>query len=259
MQLARESYDEYWERGWTVVEGVFSAAEVEAVRALVMRLCEAELAVSATNFTADSGEAGELAPRKLNHPYMKHDDLRMFSTDARLRSLAGQLVGEPVRLFADQVLMKPPRFGSAKPYHQDNAYFKCEPADETITVWVALDDVDEHNGCLRYIDGSHRGAVLDHVPVEGEAHNLMPRADEIDLSRESLACVEQGGVVFHHCKVLHTSHRNESDRWRRGYASHWCSAGVESEKDTLSSGYFNMDPAGYAAAVAASDRRAAEL
>ena len=63
----------------------------------------------------------------------------------------------------------------------------------------------------------------------------------IDLSKEALAEVNKGGVVFHHCQTLHTSHRNESDRWRRGYATHWASAQTTCEIDTIKNGYFQRD------------------
>ena len=36
--------------------------------------------------------------------------------------------------------------------------------------------------------------------------------------------MEKGGVVFHHGTALHTSHQNNSERWRRAYATHWVSA-----------------------------------
>ena len=91
---------------------------------------------------------------------------------------------------------------------------------------IALDDVDVSNGCLRYIDGSHRGPILPHEAVPGEPHNLTP-ADRIDRARQSLAPVGKGGVVFHHVQTLHGSARNESDRWRRAHATHWITAEVE--------------------------------
>ena len=130
-------------------------------------------------------------------------------------------------------MMKPPRLGSAKPYHQDNFYFRCHPDDQVITAWIALDDVDAGNGCLRYIDGSHLGPILPHIRFLARRLIIRRPAPElIDLSKESLAPVRKGGVVFHHSKTLHTSHRNESDRWRRGYATHWATAKVTSEINT---------------------------
>ena len=93
--------------------------------------------------------------------------------------------------------------------------------------------MDEENGCLRYIDGSHRQGILPHEPLPNEPYNKAPTPELIDLSRESIAPLKKGGVVLHHCQTLHTSHRNHSNRWRRGYATHWGTADVTSESSIL--------------------------
>ena len=135
--------------------------------------------------------------------------------------------------------------------HTAIAAINPEPGDEVITAWIALDDVDELNGCLRYIDGSHRGPILEHLPLPDEPYNLSPAQENIDLNREALAPVGKGGVVFHHSKMLHTSHRNESDRWRRAYATHWASAEVTSENETIDEAYYNANADIYEAATQA--------
>ena len=260
MYLDSSNYDEFWRRGWTVVEGVFSRGEAEAIARVATRICEDELAAEATAYHADRSDDGAaMAPRKLGSPFTKAPELRTFVLDPRLRSSIEQLVARSPLLCVDQILMKPPRFGSEKPYHQDNAYFRCHPDDEVITAWIALDDVDESNGCLRYIDGSHTGPILDHVTRPDEPHNKVPPQDQIDLSKEAPACVKKGGVVFHHCRTLHTSRRNESDQWRRGYATHWVTAGVTSEIGTVDNAYFNKNADLYNEAVASADARAHEL
>jgi len=239
MQLAPQEVEEYWHRGWTIVEGVFAPADVNAIGQLATTLCEQELASAVSIATADRTDQGQVLPRKLDFPFLKHPEFRTFALNARLRSLVEQLLGKPPMLVTDQLFMKPPRFGSAKPYHQDNAYFRCHPADQMLTAWIALDDVDQSNGCLRYIDESHCGPILDHLPVPGEPHNKAPATEHIDVNRESLACVKQGGVVFHHSKTLHTSHRNNSTNWRRAYATHWASADVTSDIDTIEKAYYH--------------------
>ncbi len=102
-----------------------------------------------------------------------------------------------------------------------------------LTAWIALDDVDEENGCLRCIDGSHRQGILPHETLPDKPYNKAPAPELIDLSRESVAPAKKGGVVIHHCQTLHTSHRNHSKRWRRGYATHWGTADVSSESSIL--------------------------
>jgi len=219
-------------KGWEVVEGVFERSECEAI---------AELAKEHVDMVIDA-EDGEKEARKVSLPFKKDQRFRDFILSPKLRDILRHLLdGNEPLLCTDQIFMKPPKHGSAKPYHQDNAYFQCFPDGHVITAWVALDDVDESNGCLRYIDGSHLEPLLPHTPVEGETHNMTPDPALVDLSRESLGIVNKGGVVFHHSNVLHTSHRNHSDRWRRGYASHWVTADVTSEASTLKRGYFH-DP-----------------
>ena len=240
--LHPEIMQQYREKGWVVVDGVFGAEEIERIRDLAMEISMTELSGEHGAYLADSDADGKLAPRKVDHPYFKTAEFRRFVNDPRLQDLLREFLGGEPRLAEDQIFMKPPHFGSAKPYHQDNAYFKISPRDQVITAWIALDDVDESNGCLRYIDGSHLGEIVPHEPIPGEAFNLAPPEELIDLGKESLAIVKAGGVVFHHGQALHTSHRNESDRWRRAYATHWVGPDVTSESAILDGVYFKELP-----------------
>lgn len=250
MDLDPARYEEFWRRGWTVVEGVFTEDEAETIAELATTICTQRLTAEKASFLADRSETGEIAPRKLNAPFLAHEDLRRFELDPRLNGLVDGVIGKPARLVTDQILMKPPKFGSAKPYHQDNAYFMCDPGDETITAWIALDDVDESNGCLRYIDGTHRGPVLEHIPIPNEPHNMVPPPELIDRESEAPARAGKGAVVLHHSHTLHTSHRNDSDRWRRGFATHWASAAVVSSNTTIDEAYYNTHAQLYAETLA---------
>ncbi len=236
----------YWDRGWAVVPDVFSEDEIDTISRLAMAVAISELSGGeGDDSELDKDEDGNPVPRKVNWPFTKDPHFRRFALSGKLRSLLDQVVGKPVLLASDQIFLKPPRHGSAKPYHQDNAYFRCHPDDEVITAWIALDDVDESNGCLRYIDGSHRLPILAHHAVESEKYNLQPAESDIEMSRESAAPVPKGGVVLHHGKTLHTSHANTSDRWRRAFATHWVTADVVSEVETIDKAYFNRYPAEY--------------
>ncbi len=238
MKMDPKVFDHYWEKGWTVVEGVFSRREAEEIAQVALAVSQEELKADQSSFIADRSADGQFAPRKIASPFLKHPAFRAFVLDPCLTGLVGELLGQAPLLAADQIFMKPPRFGSAKPYHQDNFYFRLSPADQALTAWIALDDVDEGNGCLRYIAGSHKEPVLPHAAVPGEPYNLVPPPELIDLRRERLAPVGKGGVVFHHSQTLHTSHRNESDRWRRGYATHWVTAQVTCDITTLDNAYY---------------------
>lgn len=236
-----EAYSHYWEKGWAVVEGVFSRDEADRIAQIALEVSQQEMQDAEASYVVDASDGGELAPRKIDTPFLKREEFQVFVLDGRLTKLVAEMLGAQPLLSSDQIFMKPPHFGSAKPYHQDNFYFQCDPGDDVITAWIALDDVAPENGCLRYIDGSHKGPILPHEAVPGEPYNLVPPPELIDLSKESLALVRKGGIVFHHSQALHTSHRNESDRWRRGYATHWVTSEVTSSNGTLDKAYFQRD------------------
>jgi len=239
--MKNELAEKYREQGWVVVEEIFTPEETDEICREAMEVSSKELENAVAGYTADESEDGSLAPRKIDHPFLKNAVFRKAALNPKIREVLGDLLGRTPLLARDQIFMKPPRFGSAKPYHQDNAYFLCSPADDVITAWIALDDVDGENGCLRYIDGSHKLGLVPHEPIPGEPHNKAPRADMVDLSRESLGCVRKGGVIIHHGWTLHTSHRNESDRWRRAYATHWVTDRCTSEAGVLDDAIFKDD------------------
>ncbi|MBM3265688.1 MAG: phytanoyl-CoA dioxygenase family protein [candidate division Zixibacteria bacterium] len=239
--ISAEQLAHFRENGWVVVEGVFTADEADEIAAIALEVSHTVANTRDDGYYLDRSEDGQVWPRKIDYPFSRHPAFRKFVLDPRLRDILKRLTGDEPLLCTDQIFLKPPRFGSAKPYHQDNFYFQCTPSDHVITAWIALDDVDEENGCLRYISGSHRNGILPHREMPGESYNLAPDPADIDMSREALAPVRKGGVVFHHSETLHTSHRNTSDRWRRGYATHWVTADVVSESGVLDNACFKHD------------------
>ena len=239
--MQSETYNHYWQKGWAVLEGVFSREEADRIAQIALDVSTQEMQGSDDSYVVDASAEGKIAPRKIDTPFLKRTEFQAFVLDERLTKLVAEMLGAPPLLSGDQIFMKPPHFGSAKPYHQDNFYFQCDPGDGVITAWIALDDVREENGCLRYIDGSHKGPILPHEAVPGEPYNLVPPPELIDLNKESLALVRKGGIVFHHSQALHTSHRNESDQWRRGYATHWVTSDVTSSNGTLDKAYFRRE------------------
>ena len=81
--------------------------------------------------------------------------------DSRFTELASTLLAHDVRGINLQYFNKPPGIGRATPAHQDGHYFMIEPS-EAVTMWLALEDVDEENGCIRYVRGSHLRGLRPH-------------------------------------------------------------------------------------------------
>ncbi|MCY3783286.1 MAG: phytanoyl-CoA dioxygenase family protein [Chloroflexi bacterium] len=207
--------------GYLVVEDVVPLEHVEAMRrridAVTSPAGSADADRMGVQLEPDAPADGAL-PRKLNE-LAPHDVVfERHAESPELLEMVGQLIGEPLRLYSDQAFLKPPRQGSAKPPHQDNAHFGIDPADWGVTVWCALDDATEANGCMQYFAGSHLEGAVPHVWEGGTTH-LIP--ERLELPAPVHAPVRAGGVIFHHLLTFHMSAPNTSDAWRRAYACHY--------------------------------------
>ncbi|NER49295.1 MAG: phytanoyl-CoA dioxygenase family protein [Symploca sp. SIO1A3] len=232
--LTQEHYDHYWNRGWVSIPSVFTQEEAMNLSERVTYLSYAELYSSGKpTYTTDVGPDGWMAPRKIEMPSRRYADCLEVLFDRRLQSIVTSLLGSQPILIRDQVFMKPPRIGSEKPFHQDLAHFNCEPADGILAAWIALDDAFVDNGCLRYIDFSHRGSLLHHEKVSGAEYDLSPSQNLISRQSETPAIVRRGSVVLHHSLVLHTSGPNLTEHWRRAYSSHWVTDQVIAHDNTF--------------------------
>jgi ectoine hydroxylase-related dioxygenase (phytanoyl-CoA dioxygenase family) len=146
---------------------------------------------------------------------------------------AAQLLGGAVRFWHDQLFVKPAHHGGVVAWHQDYSYWTRTQPMAHLTCWIALDDVNEENGCLQYIPGSHRWDLL---PITGLAGQM--GAIEQVLTPEQRAAftpvavpLQRGEAVFHHPLTVHGSSENRSDRPRRGAVINAVRDGVRSASD----------------------------
>lgn len=263
----QEYLDKFKKNGYVAVPNVFTSEEMIELGKIAIQCCKEEIKggnLILKGFTrngidgndnddnsSDKSKKNEVdislyddgnLPRKLDTPLLKHEKFQTFALGRKLRSLATCFLKEKAMCAVDQVFMKAPS-GSAKPYHQDNFYFGLKNSDCVLTCWIALDDADVNNGCMKYIAGSHVDGIVQHVcPDESKPYNLDAPLDYVlkkgggdNMPNESFCEIKQGGVIFHHGATLHGSGKNTTDNWRRGYAVHFIasSASFHSEKDEL--------------------------
>ena len=70
--------------------------------------------------------------------------------------------------------------GSNQPLHSDVIHFHTVPAKWMVGVWVALEDVDETNGSLKVIPGSHKWNLWEYEDL------LFPHPDDVENGEEVL-------------------------------------------------------------------------
>jgi phytanoyl-CoA hydroxylase len=134
-------------------------------------------------------------------------------------ALARSLVGEEANADSPEWFNKPPGTNSPTPPHQDNYYFCLNPPN-VLTIWLALDPVDEENGCLRYVAGSHLHGIRPHARtgVLGFSQGITDYGPD-DAAREVAIHLQPGDAVVHHGNTIHRAEPNRSaTRYRRGFA-----------------------------------------
>jgi ectoine hydroxylase-related dioxygenase (phytanoyl-CoA dioxygenase family) len=142
-----------------------------------------------------------------------------------------QLTGaRELRLFHDQIQYKPAaangKSGGANMWHQDSPYWPVlQPKTSEVTAWVALDDVDEENGCMWMIPGSHLwGDAIEDIHAhlrETEGFFDLPATYNGHEVRAVACPVKRGEVHYHHALTWHASNVNASGRPRRAIALHY--------------------------------------
>lgn len=166
---------------------------------------------------------GEDALPQILFPESLVPELRRTAFWRNGRRIAAQLLeaDSAALLGWGHMIRKPARIGAALPWHQDEAYWDPGFDYQAVGSWMPLDPVTPENGCLRFIPGSHRGAVRvhHHVGDDPTIHALV--TDDVDPAPAVPVSLAAGGAIFHHCRTLHSSGPNTSDHVRRAYANEW--------------------------------------
>jgi len=128
---------------------------------------------------------------------------------------------------------KPPKLSKPTPPHQDGYYFMLEP-NEAATMWLALDPVDESNGCMRYLPGSHRRGLRPHgsTNVVGFSQGISDYGDR-DRKAEVPIEADPGDLLIHHALTIHRADANDSERHRRSLGLIFYAARARQDKDRL--------------------------
>jgi ectoine hydroxylase-related dioxygenase (phytanoyl-CoA dioxygenase family) len=140
--------------------------------------------------------------------------------DARILDAVEPVLGPDILCWSVNFFIKEKASPGFVSWHQDATYWGLEPHD-VLTAWVAFTDSDLHNGCMRFLPGSHRGEQLAHVDTFHK-DNLLSRGQEIAVAVDDAKGVDcrlkAGEMSFHHVKLVHGSGPNPSDDRRIGLA-----------------------------------------
>jgi ectoine hydroxylase-related dioxygenase (phytanoyl-CoA dioxygenase family) len=160
--------------------------------------------------------------RKNDYSSLRVDELAALVRHPAIGATAGALSGaDGIRLWHDQLLWKPPGGSATVGWHTDRQYWQSCTSEDMLTAWVGFHDVDESNGAVGFLPGSHRWDVtgLDFFSQDAAALEASIVAQGFEFT-PVVPRMRRGQVSFHNCRTVHGSAGNRSTAPRRSLAIH---------------------------------------
>lgn len=212
--LTQEQIDFYKENGFVQVDDVLNAAEVDE---LVSYMEEAMTTSESNSFRTDKtgGAYYRVLNQKVN-TWRDHAGMARYASHPKLARMAMELSGASgIRLFHDHALWKMPQDSKPTPWHQDFPYWPMnEPG--ALSIWLTVDDVDQNNGCMMFVPGSHKAGKLTGIDFL-EPQNIFDyvKGTELEKSKPVVVPLRKGSCTFHNGLTFHYAHANMTDKPRR--------------------------------------------
>lgn len=222
----------YRQHGYLVVRRAFDDVEVGSAIAglvdLIMGRCPEFKGITFEAAAREllpqlSVEERQDAVRKVWY-FVEHEPrLQAISHHAALARVVRLLLGgqEP-EMFQDMALVKPPRLGREKPWHQDHAYFDYPLGTPIVGVWIALDEATVENGCMQVLPGRHREGPIVHF----KRRDWQICDKEIMGTRSVAAPLPPGGLLLFDGLLPHGTPHNASAKRRRALQFHYAPVGL---------------------------------
>ncbi len=221
ISVSSEQIEFFHHNGFLAIEAITTPEEIEKLREIYDGLF-AQRAGRGNGDQFDLGgsdEEGERAvlPQILN-PAKYAPELLHTQYRANALHIARQLLGENATSQGEHAIFKPAHYGAPTPWHQDEAYWNPQFRYNALSVWMPLQEATLKNGCLQFVPGSHKSAIVEHQPIGNDprVHGL-ETVEPIDPSRAVACPLPAGGATFHLNRTLHYAGPNHSDIPRRAY------------------------------------------
>ena len=219
----------YRQNGYLVVPDLFTAAEIQELKAETSRIFRGERGpVEGLLEVAPQMTDAEVLRKYLaiHFPHKLSPLIERNLSHPAIVEVLTRIIGPNVKCMQSMLFVK----GPGKPgqsWHQDEYYIPTR--DRSLgAAWIAIDDATIENGCLWIIPGSQQSGII-RKRIPGR-HPEFAEAETLDISdyREDQCVpveVKAGSVVFFHGYVLHSSRRNKTaDCFRTALVNHYMSA-----------------------------------
>lgn len=214
--LTQAQKDFYAAEGYLMVENAVTPEELARLREITHDLIgeSRQIAQSDDRFDLDAGHSPD-NPRltRIKLPHRQHPFFWDLLRNSGITRVLNDLLGPDTTLLTSKLNTKAPGGGRAVEWHQDWAFYP-HTNDDLLAFGLMLEDVDEANGPLMVIPGTHRGPILSHHANGVFAGAIDPDDPLFQPEKAVVLTGKAGSMTVHHARALHGSAPNMSDRNR---------------------------------------------
>ncbi|MGE4610359.1 MAG: phytanoyl-CoA dioxygenase family protein [Paracoccaceae bacterium] len=204
--------DEFLRDGYVAVKPLFNADKIAELNAEIARYIRDVVPKMPEAQVYYEGNNDKSSLKQLQKMFEYDSFFEKLMTEGVVREIAETVLQDEVVPANMQYFNKPAGIGQATPPHQDGYYFHLKPS-EAVTGWLALEDVDEENGCIHYVRGSHKEeGFRPHAQtgVLGFSQGLTDFGTQTDKDETIAFPGEAGTFLMHHAKTIHWAGANKS-------------------------------------------------
>ncbi len=233
--LSSEQVEGYNRDGYIQPIPIFCEDEITGIRSEFDRILAATLAAGGDSYSISTA-------------HRRYGVAWDLLTEPRIVACVRDLLGENVVGWGSHFFCKMPGDGKVVSWHQDSSYWPLSES-KTVTVWLAIDDADKENACMKFLPGTH---VLGHITYrlseEDEANVLNQTVENVEQYGEPVYDeLRAGQMSMHSDLLLHGSEANQSNRRRCGLTLRYCAMDVRAGLDWNQKGVWvsGNDPTGH--------------
>ena len=231
--VATDLVAQYRRGGYVKVERLFSLDETSILRTYFTAMVERGGDGWAEGGVDSASEDPLRRYPRLLQPHRGDPVAMDFMVDERIRQwLTAFYEREPLAV-QTMVYFKPPG-ARGQALHQDQRYLRAEPGT-CMAAWLALEDIDEENGCMSVVPGTQGIPML--CPGLSDASKSFT-GDQVPVPKDLdpvQMVMKEGDVLFFNGSLVHGSGPNLSkDRFRRIIVGHY----IEGQAERVAHYYF---------------------
>ena len=216
--ISDNQLETYKTTGFIVVEDLIPKNLLNRIKSVVSHITQSAKGLEVHNEVFDFEDSHTPTEPRIRRIKMPHKLDKIFLELLRqpqMEAILTKILGPNVRLHGSKLNIKAPKYGAPVEWHQDWAFYP-HTNDDILAIGVMLDDVDEDNGPMLAVPGTHKSEKIWDHHLDGYFCGAINPEGSQDLPfASSVACTgKAGSCSFHHVRLVHGSAQNLSKKPR---------------------------------------------